>query len=125
VNGRPSLLIACTALLPLAVDGVLYFTGSRSTVYAVDGGSGRLIWKYDPEIWKLNPAKLGHGLNVNRGVAYDQGKVFVGVLDGRLVALEAKTGVAVWSVQTLPPNTIHTITGALQFPCLHRGNVHR
>lgn len=97
---------------PLAVDGVLYFTGSRSAVYAVDGGSGRLIWKYDPEIWKLNPVKLGHGLNVNRGVAYDQGKVFVGVLDGRLVALDAKTGTPVWSVQTLPPNTIHTITGA-------------
>lgn len=97
---------------PLAVGGTLYFTGSRSAVYAVDGTTGQLLWKYDPEIWKHNPTKLGHGLSVNRGVAYDNGKVFVGVLDGRLVALDAKTGTPVWSVQTLPANTIHTITGA-------------
>lgn len=97
---------------PLAVGGTLYFTGSRSAVYAVDGATGRLLWKYDPEIWRHNPAKLGHGLSVNRGVAYDNGKIFVGVLDGRLEALDAQTGRPVWSVQTLPPHTIHTITGA-------------
>nr|WP_246463244.1 PQQ-dependent dehydrogenase, methanol/ethanol family [Nitrospirillum iridis] len=97
---------------PLAVDGVLYFTGSRSAVYAVDGISGRLVWKYDPEIWRVNPAKLGQALSVNRGVAYDNGKVFVGVLDGRLVALDAKSGRTLWTVNTLPPNTLHTITGA-------------
>ena len=42
---------------PLAVDGVLYFTGSYGKVYAVDGASGKLLWKYDPEIWKHNPAQ--------------------------------------------------------------------
>ena len=42
---------------PLAVDGVLYFSGSYSGVYAVDGASGKLLWKYDPEIWRVAPAK--------------------------------------------------------------------
>jgi quinohemoprotein ethanol dehydrogenase len=43
---------------PLAVGGVLYFTGSQSTVYAVDGTSGETLWKYDPQSWKLYPQKL-------------------------------------------------------------------
>ncbi|RJF94140.1 PQQ-dependent dehydrogenase, methanol/ethanol family [Sphingomonas cavernae] len=97
---------------PLAVDGVLYFTGSYSSVYAVDAATGTLRWKYDPQIWKVNPAKMGMNFGVNRGVAYADGRVFVGVLDGRLVALDAATGKEQWSVDTLPPRTLHTITGA-------------
>ncbi len=97
---------------PLAVDGVLYFSGSYSAVYAVEAATGKLLWRYDPEIWRVNPNKQGQGLGVNRGVAYDNGKVFVGVLDGRLVALDAKTGKEVWTANTLPPNTFHSITGA-------------
>src|SRR5258708_3579036 len=46
---------------PLAVDGVLYFTGSQATVYAVDGLSGKLRWKYDPKSWKLYPQKTLFG----------------------------------------------------------------
>ena len=37
---------------PLAVNGVLYFSGSYATVYAVDAASGKLLWKYDPQTWK-------------------------------------------------------------------------
>jgi quinohemoprotein ethanol dehydrogenase len=56
---------------PLAVDGVLYFTGSYSAVYAVDAVTGKLLWKHDPEVWKHNPAKLRSTLlPVNRGAAY-------------------------------------------------------
>src|SRR5207302_2140290 len=62
---------------PLAVDGVLYFTGSQASVYAVDGASGKLLWKYDPESWKFNPAKIGFGLGNNRGVAYGEGRIYV------------------------------------------------
>ncbi|HEX7871603.1 MAG TPA: PQQ-dependent dehydrogenase, methanol/ethanol family [Sphingobium sp.] len=98
---------------PLAVDGILYFSGSYGAVYAVDGTTGKQLWRYDPEIWKVNPMRQGMGMGVNRGVAYDNGQVFIGVLDGRLVALDAKTGKVNWSVNTLPgPGTMHSLTGA-------------
>ena len=77
---------------PLAINGVLYFTGSYAAVYAVDGASGKLLWSHDPEIWKHNPAKMRLIFAVNRGVAYSDGRIFSAALDGRLFALDAKTG---------------------------------
>ena len=50
---------------PLAVNGVLYFTGSYGKVYAVDGASGKMLWSHDPEIWKHNAAKMRLGFAVN------------------------------------------------------------
>jgi quinohemoprotein ethanol dehydrogenase len=97
---------------PLAVDGVLYFTGSHAAVYAVDAASGKLEWTFDPQTWKHNPAKLMFMFGVNRGAAYADGRVFSGTLDGRLIALDAKTGSLLWSVQTVPESGGKTITGA-------------
>jgi len=97
---------------PLAIDGILYFTGSYAVVYAVDGVSGKLLWKYDPEVWKHGPQKLRFALPANRGVAYADGRVFAGTLDGRLIALDAKSGTPLWSVQTTPLQSVQTITGA-------------
>jgi len=98
---------------PLAIDGVLYFTGSYAAVYAVDGRNGKLLWKHDPETWKHNPAKMNVTMYpVNRGAAYADGRVFVATLDGRLLALDARTGKLLWSVETLAPNSRYTSTGA-------------
>jgi quinohemoprotein ethanol dehydrogenase len=97
---------------PLAVDGVIYFTGSYAAVYAVDALSGKLLWKYDPEVWKHGPQKMRFMLPDNRGVAYADGRLFVGTLDGRLIALNAKSGSPLWSVQTTALQSIQTITGA-------------
>jgi quinohemoprotein ethanol dehydrogenase len=97
---------------PLAVDGVLYFTGSYGAVYAADGSSGKLLWRYDPEIWKHNPPKMRLNFAVNRGVAYAQGQIFSASLDGRLFALDAKTGKLLWTVETTAPNSLQFITGA-------------
>jgi quinohemoprotein ethanol dehydrogenase len=97
---------------PLAVDGVLYFTGSHAAVYAVDGVTGRLLWKYDPQTWKHNPAKLRLNFPVNRGVAYAEGRIFAAALDGRLFALDARTGKLLWSVETVPPQSMQYVTGA-------------
>lgn len=105
---------------PLAVNGVLYFTGSYGAVYAVAGTSGRLLWRFDPQTWKHDPAKLHDTFAVNRGVAYSDGRVFSAALDGRLFALNAGTGKLLWSVQTLDPASMQTITGA---PCAFDGKV--
>ncbi|HTZ69037.1 MAG TPA: PQQ-dependent dehydrogenase, methanol/ethanol family, partial [Acetobacteraceae bacterium] len=97
---------------PLAVNGVLYFTGTYAAVYAVDGASGKLLWKYDPQTWKVNPLKMLFSFAANRGAAYADGRVFAATLDGRLIALDAKTGKLLWSAQTVAPQGFQTITGA-------------
>jgi quinohemoprotein ethanol dehydrogenase len=97
---------------PLAVDGALYFTGSYGNIYAVDGASGKVLWKYDPATPDHNPDKLRYVLPVNRGAAYADGRVFIGTLDGRLIAVDAKTGKLAWSAETVARDSKHTITGA-------------
>lgn len=96
---------------PLMIDGVLYTSTAWSKVFAFDAKTGKQLWKYDP---KIDGAK---GFDaccdvVNRGVAVWKGKVYVGTLDGRLVALDAKTGAVKWEVQTTDKSKPYTITGA-------------
>jgi quinohemoprotein ethanol dehydrogenase len=94
---------------PIMVNGVLYFSGSYAGVYAVNAATGKLLWKYDPKTWEYNPGKMGWA---NRGVAYDAGKIFVGANDGRLIAIDAKTGKEVWAVDTTDRNPAQNVTGA-------------
>jgi quinohemoprotein ethanol dehydrogenase len=105
---------------PLAVDATVYFTGSSGTIYAADAVTGRLFWKHDPEIWKYSPVKQRYNFGSNRGVGYADGRIFSGVLDGRLIALDAVTGQLLWSVDTVPPDDYHTVNGA---PLVFRGKV--
>jgi len=96
---------------PLAVDGVLFATGPWSVVYAIDARAGRLLWSFDPEV----PRRYGRLACcdvVNRGVAVYKGKVFLGALDGRLIALDAATGHKLWETLTVDPERPYTITGA-------------
>ncbi len=97
---------------PLAVDGVLYFTGSTGAVYAVSGTKGKILWKYDPEVWRHNPKKFHYTFAANRGAAYADGRVFAASLDGRLFALDARTGRLLWSVESTDPESVYTVTGA-------------
>jgi quinohemoprotein ethanol dehydrogenase len=97
---------------PLAINDVLYFTGSYGAVYAVEAGKGRLLWKYDPQTWKFNPAKMHLIFPANRGVAYADGRIFSAALDGRLFSLDAKTGKLLWSVETTTRESAQAITGA-------------
>lgn len=96
---------------PLVVDGVMYTSTAWSKVMAIDAATGKVLWKFDPD---NIGAKAAHACCdvVNRGVAVWKGKVFVGTLDGRLIALDAKTGKQVWSVVTVDQSKPYTITGA-------------
>jgi quinohemoprotein ethanol dehydrogenase len=96
---------------PLVVDGIMYVSGPWSIVYAVDVRKGELIWTYDPKV----PGKYGEIACcdvVNRGVALYKGLVYVGTLDGRLVAINAVTGEKTWEVLTVDQSESYTITGA-------------
>jgi quinohemoprotein ethanol dehydrogenase len=108
---------------PLVFNGVLYGTSTWSQVYAIDLRANKLKWQWDPALVRTGFAGMGPRAccgPVNRGAALYDGKVYVGLLDGRLVALDAETGKPAWSVQTTPPNTDYTITGA---PRIVKGNV--
>lgn len=96
---------------PLFVDGTLYTTSAWSKVQAFDAVSGKLLWAYDPQVPGEAGAKACCDV-VNRGVAYWGGKVFVGTLDGRLIAIDAKSGKPVWSTLTVDQSKGYTITGA-------------
>jgi quinohemoprotein ethanol dehydrogenase len=96
---------------PLEADGVLYTTTAWSKVFAFDARTGKALWAYDPKV----PGEKGFNACcdvVNRGVALWKGRVYVGTIDGRLIALDAKTGKPAWSVQTTDPKLPYTITGA-------------
>ena len=96
---------------PLIHDGVLYATTSWSNVFAVDAATGRELWYWDAAADRVRGARACCDV-VNRGVALYGDKVFVGVVDGRLVALDAGSGRPVWDVQTTAVDEPYTITGA-------------
>ncbi|MGD8871429.1 MAG: PQQ-dependent dehydrogenase, methanol/ethanol family [Gemmatimonadota bacterium] len=105
---------------PIVSDGVLYATGAYSFVFALDARTGEKLWQWDPGIAQ-GPGQPSFCCGaVNRGVAIYGDKVFVGLLDGRLVALNKDTGAVEWSVQTTPRGDDYSITGA---PRVVAGNV--
>ena len=96
---------------PLMVDGVLYTSGSWSMVYAHDAVTGELLWFYDPQAPRDWAIKMCCDV-VNRGVAYNDGNLFFGTIDGRLISLNASDGSERWSVQTTDRERPYSITGA-------------
>ncbi|GBF58733.1 quinohemoprotein alcohol dehydrogenase ADH IIB [Candidatus Phycosocius bacilliformis] len=96
---------------PIMVDGVIYTTTSWSKVAALDAKTGKLLWSYDPKVRGETAHKACCDV-VNRGVAVWGGKVFVGALDGRLIALDARNGKEIWSKVTVDQGQAYTITGA-------------
>lgn len=96
---------------PIVVDGVMYFSTAWSKVFALNAMTGKRLWSYDPKVPRQWGANACCDV-VNRGVAIWQGKIYVGTLDGRLVALDAATGKPVWEQLTIDPRWRYTITGA-------------
>jgi quinohemoprotein ethanol dehydrogenase len=104
---------------PLYIDGVIYVSTAWSKVYAFDAKTGRQLWQYNPKTpgeWIRN---VCCGI-VNRGIAAWNGKIYVGTLDGRLVAIDAATGQEVWSSLVIDRSQPYSITGA---PRVAKGKV--
>ena len=97
---------------PLVVDRILYFTGTMNIIRAVDATTGNLIWEYDPDV----AGHIGDDRQVgwvhNRGISFYEGKIFAATWDGRLFALDAKTGELHWMVRTFDKDKPLYITGA-------------
>jgi quinohemoprotein ethanol dehydrogenase len=96
---------------PLVIDGVMYVSSAWSKVFALDAATGKQIWAFDPKV----PGTKGVDACcdvANRGVAAWNGKIYVGALDGRLIALDAATGKVVWEELTVDKDSRYTITGA-------------
>src|SRR5690348_8240421 len=96
---------------PLVEDGVLYTTGNWSVVEAVDAKTGDVRWTYDPKVPRERAYFICCDV-VNRGLALYRDKVYVGTLDGRLIALDKKTGNVVWTAATTDPAKPYSITSA-------------
>jgi quinohemoprotein ethanol dehydrogenase len=104
---------------PLVYNGVLYSITNWSITYAVNVRTGKEIWRYDPKVDRAFQPKICCGI-VNRGVGLYQNKVYVPVIDGRLVALDMATGKEVWSTQTTPVGEDYSMTMA---PRIAKGKV--
>ncbi|MEY4761370.1 MAG: hypothetical protein RLZZ200_1226 [Pseudomonadota bacterium] len=96
---------------PLMHDGTLYVSTAWSMVKAYDARTGALKWSYDPKVPRETLVRACCDA-VNRGVALYGERLFVGTLDGRLVALDQKSGKEVWSTVVVPNQQDYTITGA-------------
>ena len=94
---------------PLVVDGIMYLTQRPNDVMALDAKTGRLFWIYH---WAPDPgAQVCCGSN-NRGVAILGNTLFMGTLDAHLIAIDAKTGKALWNTVVADLKKGYSITMA-------------
>jgi glucose dehydrogenase len=89
---------------PVVADGTMYLTTNTGQVLAFDAASGAERWSYTPQVDFL-AAAIGGQQPVHRGVAVEDGKVFLYTYDARLVALDAADGSELWSTRVADPRT--------------------
>jgi quinohemoprotein ethanol dehydrogenase len=99
---------------PVVVDGTMYLTGPQSQVYAVDATTGQEKWRYVPDLSGIAQLPLCCG-QVNRGVGFGDGKIFVAQLDAKLTALDPASGDVLWTVQDDDPRAGYSETMAPLF----------
>ena len=97
---------------PVVVDGVMYATSAWTITVALDAKTGKELWRYDPKV----PPEWSRFVCcdvVSRGLAVWRGKVIIATLDGRLIALNTKTGTPLWTTMTVDNKAWpYSITGA-------------
>jgi glucose dehydrogenase len=94
---------------PIVVDGIMYMTTSFNHVYALDAVTGREFWHYKHKMGPITTFCCGPN---NRGVAIEGGKLFMGTLDAKMVALDAKTGKLLWETEIADPEKGYSETMA-------------
>ncbi|MFQ5889802.1 MAG: pyrroloquinoline quinone-dependent dehydrogenase [Gemmatimonadota bacterium] len=104
---------------PLVFGGVMYLTTPWDNVMAVDARTGEELWRYEGENELGETTIFCCGPN-NRGVAAAYGKLYLGTLDARLVALDQRTGEKVWETQIADPAAGYSETMA---PTVYEGKV--
>ena len=98
---------------PIVQDGVIYIITGADDVFAISVESGETLWSYKANLNdKISTVCCGW---TSRGVGLGDGKVFVGQLDGKLLALDQRTGAVVWSTQAERWEEGFTITSAPLF----------
>ncbi|HET9832412.1 MAG TPA: PQQ-binding-like beta-propeller repeat protein, partial [Vicinamibacterales bacterium] len=102
---------------PIVIDGVMFLTTSFNHVYAIDAATGEEFWHYKHKLGPIVTVCCG---NNNRGVAIEGGKLFMGTIDAKLVALDAKTGNLLWETQIADPEKGYSETMA---PAVVEGKV--
>jgi alcohol dehydrogenase (cytochrome c) len=95
---------------PIVHEGVIYIPTGADDVFALSVETGEVLWKYQSRLNEaIDTVCCGW---TSRGVALGEGKVYLGQLDGKLVALDQQTGELAWSVQAEPWQEGYTITSA-------------
>ena len=95
---------------PVGHDGTIYIVTGADDVFALSVKTGSILWTYKASLAdKITTVCCGW---TNRGVAVGDGRVYLGQLDGRLVALDQRTGAAAWSIQAERWQNGYTITAA-------------
>jgi len=95
---------------PIVYDGIAYIPTGADDLFALDVETGSILWTYESHLdKKIDTVCCGW---TNRGVGLGEGKIFLGRLDGKLVALDQLTGATVWSVQAERWQDGYTITSA-------------
>lgn len=106
---------------PIAVGGDLYLStptsGDRQTVLRVTGDSGRVVWRRELAVGSVRP----HPTRANRGVAVGGGRVYLGTLDARVLALDVATGETIWESRTADPGAGYQHK---QAPLYHDGTLY-
>jgi len=94
---------------PLVVDGVMYTVMAPNHVVALDAASGRMYWMYSPRLSQAARVCCGR---VNRGLAILGDTLYMGTIDGHLIAIDAKVGKPIWDVALAKPEAGYSITVA-------------
>jgi alcohol dehydrogenase (cytochrome c) len=94
---QPGVITHGLQATPIVIEGVMYTIAPDNNVFALDAATGKVVWRWTA---KLDPiVEEVFFASASRGVTVGRGKVFVGTLDGRFVALDQKTGKQLWSTQ--------------------------
>jgi quinohemoprotein ethanol dehydrogenase len=104
---------------PIVYEGVMYVVTGADDVFAVDVETGKKLWVYEAKLpEQIDTVCCGW---TNRGVALGEGMVFLGQLDGSLVALDQTTGEVKWRTAIGAWQKGETITNA---PLYYNGRVY-